>query len=420
MADEQSFPCVIECASIEDKAQLRQQMFFLELSGEIVHHVEVTGGMEKITCRPRETENVIVLKLPVIQKFSEPLPEWLAFLLVTHGEMSVSRIRQQLRSRGFNFTKKIINPILYKNPQMFDVAGKEGTAPVWKSKEAERTSYDELLDIAESCGANLFSGMIGTSPSKDGTRVACSIVWVDSEGDVAIIGPSKLSEKQAVVFASHRMIRELSNKRLGLQNQLLKLYSLAYERGCEHVRGEFWHQTENEFLEFKGPLDPAVDWTYDNCFQSVSKYISKLIAAFTNTNTIEQTQKIGEVYFGVHTSGEKCGYRIEMSGEDLQKIVMKQKENFRDKVTDLVQGIKIDPVHPVASFIDVELLILSTSAPAPSHIYALLLVRLRPLPLFLACMTAKGYHRRTLAPAKAETLAIGPSEMGLLMERKTK
>ena len=181
-----------------------------------------------------------------------------SLLVSSDRAMTAGEIMHELKARGeypSNGTKKAINQTLYQVLEAKQLVRRVGESrPLWKSTDTERTSYNDLRELASKYEYEL-AHETGQVPLKDGIRYRASFVC---NGIEATSCKPFRRKDDAIVRAAHEMLDLLSKAKsipLLQRKEARACYVAALNRGIDYARFAIYPAEESTFLEFKGRAD---------------------------------------------------------------------------------------------------------------------------------------------------------------------
>lgn len=268
------------------------------------------------------------------------------YILRISGAIDARRIARKLRERGFKGAKtKEINSILYNSLRkkgQAEIDHEENVTPMWKATDAERTSYDELLDFSRQVGASFFICLRPKKNGEDGYRVCCTLIW-EHEYISEITTSVRLFEAEARKFAAHEMLKLLRKHYPEKEAWLVRVWNLAFERGLELQRGgKYISRMESALVEWKGGSVENQIWPLEALWNCLANNVVKYMCAMWNTMVLyPNLGSESEIAFGVHDeSGTVQGVAIsckELQTPEKAKTWLLTK--VQDRISDLWRDV---------------------------------------------------------------------------------
>lgn len=103
-------------------------------------------------------------------------------VLKLYGSLTARDIGGVLRQHGFDAHKSDVNKVLHhiSAKPLFVQVDQHGMAPVWSAACMERTSFDEIKDLAKRNGAEVVAFTTSEDLS-DGARIRATLFWRDND-----------------------------------------------------------------------------------------------------------------------------------------------------------------------------------------------------------------------------------------------
>lgn len=274
------------------------------------------------------------------------LDEDILHVLRLSGPIEGGRIARKLAERGFEeMRKKIVNPILYqlKNQGRVTIERMENLTPIWKSSDAERTSYDEVLDFAKSVSAGVCVCMV-PKEMQDGFRVSCTLIWDDVHGTICS-SSVRLHEAEARTYAAHNLLRLLSLQRPRYKEIVTNLWQIAFERGLNFQRGVAYPSSliEETLREWKGSSNEDNVWPLEIFLVSLKEFAIPNMCGMWNTMALHpDIGDQGEIVFGLHDHGTIHAIAVPWTYTttgDVESARVRLRVEVQDRITDQWKNI---------------------------------------------------------------------------------
>ena len=300
----------------------------------------------------------------------------------------------------------------------------EVKAPLWTAATSERTSFDELCDLAQESDAEVNVSYFFRAHDADGDRVECSLVWKARDRDEPVVATStRLHEPDAKVHAAHALLHKLQlvyDSNTAMCNKLRNLYSIALQRGLSSSRGNLHPFPESTFLEFKGCADERGDWTRSNFTAMFRDEAAKNAVAMWNSFLLYPTDE-GRIYFGIHDNRSMHGVKIPCAlHDDVTKILDNVRQDIIARFTTQMQSVKVVYHPPSASFIDLancfscELIRLREPA-VTDAVYLLVLITVKRPASKILMEFDKKTQKRAPENCKPEVIDMTPKDIQISM-----
>lgn len=346
------------------------------------------------------------------------------YILRISGAIDAGRIARKLRERGFKgATKKDINPILYNSLQkkgLADIDHQENATPMWKAMDAERTSYDELLDFSRQVGASFFVCLRPKKNGEDGYRVCCTLIWEHDEISETTTS-IRLFEAEARKFAAHEMLKLLRKHYPREEARLIRLWNVAFERGLELQRGgNYVSRMETALVEWKGgPVENQI-WPLEALWSSLTNNAVKYMCAMWNTMTLYPSLGTeSEIAFGVHDdSGTVQGVAIacdQLQTPEKTKTWLLTK--VQDRISDLWKDVFLQAIDGKILPSDYYNVDLQQARPGNvdgdgSFFHFIVRIQQRHIPTLQAAHFKGDLWKRNAKNYKAELIKFEPEDFG--------
>lgn len=263
------------------------------------------------------------------------------------GELTANSITSILRERGFNCKTCDVKKMLKQNPGDFFGNESHGQAVVWSAACIERTSFDDVKDLADIYKAKLF---IDVKPEDmvHGARINATLLWKDDNvQDPVICGTSvQRTRNEALALAALELLRTLEHRRPKVSEAAGRLFRTAETRGLQHKVGCKWVPGESTFYEFKGPDVSSKGFHATKDMKiSFQNNAFKNACAMWNTQLLMENFVTGYVIFGVDDNRiiRGCAFK-----NDAQKIVIEKElnESFGGNISTKIKSpIQNKPYH---------------------------------------------------------------------------
>lgn len=400
-------------------------------SEESTDHVEEKYD-DAILFRPVGVEKLDVSVDQPLLEGEQISADDILFVLRCHGSQTTREIARTFRLLGFvQCTKTSLNRIIFKMRDSQQVLEKptEWKAPLWVAASSERTSFDELWDLAQESNAAIGVSFFFRTHEVDGDRVECSLVWkVRDRADAVVAATAvRLLEPDAKIYAAHALLRELrqyytKENDASMCEKLRRLYSLALQRGLSYARGRPYPFGESTFLEFKGSEDEQTAWTRKLYSDKLSEQAVLNAAAMWNSFLLNQSDDVGRIYFGIHDNRTMNGIKIPcLPGDDVAKSLDALQQDLIARFTTQLQSSKVVFYPSTASVSDLtksfscEIIRLRDESLDALYFLALITVKRPETQLLLEY--DKVLRKRTGENCKPEVIPMTPTEIRMLLNK---
>jgi hypothetical protein len=381
---------------------------------------ETVAAVPPLNCEYYASDGSSFMEVSVVDADEAVREADILHVLTVYGTLETKRIARRLRQRGFErCTKSDVNPLLYRmeNVSVFRDSDEHKT-PLWKAVNSERTSYDELVDLAKQQQASL---NVVNLPElrKDGNRIACTLIWRDGQDGIVTGSGTCLSDSEAKVYAAHALLRDLMLKRPLLTARVQHLYQLALVRGIKYVRGNVYPGAEHVLMEWKGGKEEFAEWGYEtfkNCFRIEAL---KITCGMWNTYRLDPSLKDqgnGKIMFGIHCAGVIQGVWVDWDGtnEHAKKQIQDHGVRINDDFADQLKACQ-EIVAPgfdgnFKSYYSIDLIPVDFQVDA-KRIYFVVEITVKKMPLLKIIACSKDYYKRSILGHKAETVKMSAEDL---------
>ncbi len=350
-------------------------------------------------------------------------------ILRVSGPVEAGRVARKLIDRGFEDIRKTdVNPILYKLQKggKAVVESKEHVTPIWKSADAERTSYDEVVDFAKTVSAGVCVCVV-PKEMQDGFRVSCTLIWDDVEGTICSTSV-RLHEGEARMYAAHDLLRLLCTQRPKSKDVTTKLWQIAFERGLNFQRGAPYPRSliEDTLREWKGASNVDKIWNLGEFWPSLSLNALPNMCGMWNTLALHpEVGDHGEIIFGLHDNGTIHGIGVPWdytTAGDVESASMKLRVEVQNRLTDQWKSI-VECAEPdgciFSQFYPVEIVHVRPSRKKGDEQFVHFLVRIivKKIPGLKVIRCKDLFQKRSVQGPKAELVSIPSAELMKQMQK---